>query len=290
MDLPAGPLAERPARLLLSLMHLRPAEPVCAVGDGEVQVPRLVPAAPPEDGPSSTCRPDGTYLITGGLGVLGLLVAEHLAQRGARRIVLAGRTAMPARTDWADDDRRVQALRRLEAGGVSVHTIACDITDLTATRSALAALRLPAVRVVVHAAGTEHSALLHRLDETRLREVMRPKVDGALVLHQIFPPGSTDFHVLFSSAGPLLGLPGQAAYAAANAYLDALTAHRRAGGHRETVSMAWTSWHGMGMATAAQATDVELAARGAPPTSIPTRRCGPSTRPRWVPRAGSSPS
>ncbi|MEU3917473.1 type I polyketide synthase [Streptomyces sp. NPDC029004] len=262
VDLPAGPLEELPAGLLLSLLHLRPAEPVLAVTDGEVRVPRLVPAELAEGGEPFTCRADGTYLITGGLGVLGLVLAEHLARRGARRIVLLGRTAVPLRAQWSDDDPRVAALRRLEAAGVTVTTVAADITDLGATRAALDALQLPPIRGVVHAAGTVHSALLHRLDAGHLRDVMRPKADGAMVLHELFPPGSTDFFVLFSSCGPLLGLPGQGAYAAANAFLDALAAHRRAAGHEETVSIAWTSWRGMGMATAASATDAELAARG----------------------------
>ncbi|MGR8007756.1 type I polyketide synthase [Streptomyces hypolithicus] len=265
VDLPTGPLQGTTAALLLNLLHLRPGEPVLSVADGAVHVPRLVPAAPAPDGEPFSCRADGTYLITGGLGVLGLELAEHLAQRGARRIVLLGRTAVPPRAEWAarsEDDRRIGALRRLEAAGVTVSTVAVDITDLAATRAALDALGLPPVRGVVHAAGTVHSALLHRLDAGSLREVMRPKTEGALVLHELFPPGSTDFFVLFSSAGPLLGLPGQGAYAAANAYLDALAAHRRSGGAKESVSIAWTSWRGMGMATAAEATDVELAARG----------------------------
>ncbi|AXG81631.1 type I polyketide synthase [Streptomyces paludis] len=262
VDVPAGRLTELPARLLLNLLHLRPAEPVLAVTDDGVRVPRLVPAEAAPDGAPFTCRPDGTYLITGGLGVLGLELAGHLAERGARRIVLLGRTPMAPRDAWSDGDPRVQALRRLEAAGVTVRTVAVDITDRAATAAALDALQLPPVRGVVHAAGTVHSALVHRLRESDLREVMRPKTEGARVLHELFPPGTTDFFVLFSSAGPLLGLPGQAAYAAANTFLDVLAAHRRTTGHTESVSLAWTSWRGLGMATSAEATDVELHARG----------------------------
>ncbi|MET9145687.1 SDR family NAD(P)-dependent oxidoreductase [Streptomyces sp. NPDC004042] len=262
VDFPSGPPAELPVRLLFGLLHLRPAEPVVALTAEGVRVPRLAPAELVPGGEPFACRPDGTYLITGGLGVLGLELAGHLAERGARRIVLLGRTPVPPRSRWSDDDPRVAALRRLEAAGVTVRTVAADITDPVATRAALDALELPPVRGVVHAAGTVHSALLHRLEADDLRAVMRPKTDGALVLHELFPPGSTDFFVLFSSAGPLLGLPGQGAYAAANTFLDVLAAHRRAGGQGETVSLAWTSWRGLGMATSAEATDVELAARG----------------------------
>ncbi|ABW13010.1 Beta-ketoacyl synthase [Parafrankia sp. EAN1pec] len=231
-----------------------------------VLVPRLLPV-PPGPAEAFTCRSDSTYLITGGLGVLGLVVAEHLAARGARRLVLLGRTPMPPRATWADDDPRAASIRRLEAAGVTVHTVAADVTDLAAIRAALDVARLPPVRGVVHAAGVVHGELLRRLDDTRLREVLAPKVDGAWVLHQLFPPGSTDFFVLFSSAGPLLGLPGQGAYAAANTFLDVLAAHRRTAGHCESVSIAWTSWQGLGMATSGDTTDMELAARGTTPIS-----------------------
>ena len=209
VDLPAGPLEELPAGLLLSLLHVRPAEPVLAVTDGEVRVPRLVPAELAEDGEPFTCRADGTYLITGGLGVLGLVLAEHLAQRGARRIVLLGRTAVPPRAQWSDDDPRVAALRRLEAAGVTVTTVAADITDLGATRAALDALQLPPIRGGPRG-GHRARALLHRLDAGHLRDVMRPKVDGAMVLHELFPPGSTDFFVLFSSSAPCSDCPARA--------------------------------------------------------------------------------
>ena len=268
---------------VVDLFATPPVEPLVAVGPApapapasesagpenpapRVLVPRLLPVPP---GPAETfsCRADSTYLITGGLGVLGLVVAEHLAARGARRVVLLGRTPMPPRASWADDDPRAASVRRLEAAGVTVRTVAADVTDLAAVRAALDVAHLPPVRGVVHAAGVVHDELLRRLDDGRVREVLAPKVDGAWVLHQLFPPGSTDFFVLFSSAGPLLGLPGQAAYAAANAFLDVLAAHRQTAGHRESVSIAWTSWRGLGMATSGDTTDLELAARGTTPIS-----------------------
>lgn len=90
---------------------------------------------------------------------------------------------------------------------------------------------------------------------------MRPKVEGAWVLHTLFPPGSLDFLVLFSSCGQLLGLPGQAAYGSANAFLDGLAAHRNADGNADTFSLGWTSWRGKGMAVN-EVVDLELAARG----------------------------
>ncbi|WP_433192815.1 type I polyketide synthase [Nocardia sp. CA-107356] len=253
-------LPNDPDTVAHSVIRASRTDPVVSIRDGKVFAQRLVPAE--RTAIPFACRPDGTYLITGGLGALGLLLAEHLAERGARRIVLLGRRALPTRSLWSDTDERTVTIRRLEEVGVTVRTVAADITDRAATESALAALDLPPIRGVVHAAGTVDSAMLHDLDPETLRKVMSPKVDGALVLHELFPPGSTDFFVLFSSAGPLLGLPGQGSYAAANSFLDTLAAQRRASGHRETVSIAWTSWRGLGMSTSAAATDLELAARG----------------------------
>jgi 6-methylsalicylic acid synthase len=100
------------------------------------------------------------------------------------------------------------------------------------------------------------------VDEESLRTVMRPKVEGAWVLHELFPPGSIDFLVLFSSCGLLLGLTGQASYASGNAFLDALASHRSAGGHTDTVSFGWTSWRGLGMSTSSAVIDAELANLG----------------------------
>ncbi|UMP07614.1 beta-ketoacyl reductase [Amycolatopsis sp. EV170708-02-1] len=234
-------------------------EPVVSVEDGVVSAQRLVPLAT-EPG-VFRCRPDGTYLITGGLGALGLQVAEHLAQRGARRIILLGRKDLGPRERW-DGDERAEAVRALEAAGVTVVVVAADIADATAVTAALDGLDLPPIRGVVHAAGTVDSTLLHDLDDETLRAVMRPKLSGALVLDELFPPGSLDFLVFFSSIGQWLGLPGQGAYAAANAALDALAHRRRDAGGTETVSIAWTSWRGLGMSTSAAATDLELAARG----------------------------
>lgn len=192
------------------------------------------------------CRPDGTYLITGGLGVLGLEVARWLAGRGARRLVLVSRTPVPPRSDWDSPtaDPRVEPIRELEALGVTVRTLAVDITDAAAVTAALSddALGLPPIRGVVHAAGVLDSRLLTDLDQDSLHRVMAPKVAGALVLHQLFPPGSLDFFVLFSSFGQFLGLAGQSSYAPANAFLDGLARFRP-----DALSLAWTSWRGLGM-------------------------------------------
>ncbi|HEV7651177.1 MAG TPA: type I polyketide synthase [Actinophytocola sp.] len=268
LDLPGDdPLAG--ISVLRKVLTARPADDVIAVRAAGAEVARLsivdgAPTARPV-----VCRPGGTYLVTGGLGVLGLEVAGWLAGRGARRLVLAGRRALPPRDEWdtvtdTATVRRVEAVRALEAAGVTVVTLALDVGDpaQAARLASIGDLGLPPVRGVVHAAGVLDNRMAADVDEASLQAVMRPKVAGAQVLHELFPPGSVDFFALFSSAGLLLGLPGQTSYAAGNAVLDALATHRRAGGHRDTISLGWTSWRGLGMSTSSQAIDAELSARG----------------------------
>ncbi|MBR7676654.1 acyltransferase domain-containing protein, partial [Streptomyces daliensis] len=276
IDLPTVP-GEADLAALPPLLRHPGAEEVVSVRDGRRETVRLSAARPPatngaepEDaGPEVVCSADGTYLVTGGLGALGLRVAHWLAGRGARRLLLLSRRGLPPREEWdglIEDGgaRAVEAVRDLEAAGVTVRVVAADVTDREELSAQLAPerLQMPPVRGIVHAAGVTDNRWLRDCDEESLRKVTRPKVLGGLVLHELFPPGSLDFLVLFSSAGQLLNLPGQTLYAAANAFLDALAHHRRAAGANDTVSMAWTSWRGLGMSTSSDAIDAELEARG----------------------------
>ncbi|OLF05828.1 beta-ketoacyl synthase [Actinophytocola xinjiangensis] len=252
------------AGLLRLLLTARPAEDVLSLRHADLAVARLAPVDGAPTRPPLTCHPGGTYLVTGGLGVLGLEVAGWLAGRGARRLVLAGRQALPPRTEWdraTDPDlvRRIEGVRALEAAGVTVATLALDVADpaQAARELSAATLGLPRIRGVVHAAGVLDNRLAGEVDHASLERVLAPKAGGALVLHELFPPGSLEFLVLFSSAGQLLGLPGQTSYAAANAVLDGLARHRG-----DALSLAWTSWRGLGMSTSSAAIDAELAARG----------------------------
>lgn len=260
---------------LVEVMRTVRGEDVVVLRGAAASVARLRPLRRDPVRPPLTCRPEATYLITGGLGVLGLASAHHLVDRGARRIVLAARRAMPPRDTWDELTDRVQRstvdkIRGLERLGVTVVTVAVDIADGPAAAAALspAALGLPPIRGVVHAAGVLDNRLLRTLDEQSLRTVLRPKVAGSLVLHALFPPGAVDFFVLYSSCGQLLGLPGQASYAAGNAFLDALAAHRRAIGDTAAASYGWTSWRGLGMSTSSAVIDAELAARGTADISL----------------------
>jgi NAD(P)-dependent dehydrogenase (short-subunit alcohol dehydrogenase family) len=204
-------------------------------------------------------RTDATYLITGGLGDLGLSVARWMVEQGARRLILMGRAAMPPRTQWRDADedgplgRRLAAILELEALGASVHLASVDVADERQLRGFLSDFHAegwPPIRGVVHAAGVLHDGLLMQLDAEALDRVLRPKMLGGWLLDRLLDPAVLDFFVLFSSAGSLLGQPGQGNYAAANAFLDALAHQRRARG-RHALSINWGAWTDLGFANTA---------------------------------------
>ncbi|GAA2974367.1 type I polyketide synthase [Streptomyces enissocaesilis] len=245
---------EQQATTLLHLLGCRILpEPLISLDGAQILRPRLAPASTSATRPELGCRPDGTYLITGGLGALGREVALWLADRGARRLILASRTGLPPRHQWDIPvteamQEKIQTVRRLEELGATVHTPALDITDAAQCSALLdtAHTGLPPIRGIVHAAGFADGQLLRATTLDAFQSTLKAKVGGAMVLHELFPPGSVDFFALFSSCGHLLGIPGQSAYGAANACLDAL-AHLRARFSDDTLSLAWTSWRSLGM-------------------------------------------
>jgi myxalamid-type polyketide synthase MxaE and MxaD len=201
-------------------------------------------------------RTDGTYLISGGLGDLGLLIARWMVEQGARRLILLGRTALPPRSDWSAAEpgsrlaRQITAIRDLESLGACVHPASVDVADEAALSGFLDAFRAegwPPIRGAVHAAGALQDGLLVQLDAAALTAVLRPKVTGGWLLHRLLRDDPLEFFVLFSSAGAILGQPGQGNYAAANAFLDALAHHRRAQG-QPALSINWGAWAGKGFA------------------------------------------
>ncbi|KAL7952721.1 6-methylsalicylic acid synthase [Trichoderma compactum] len=244
--------------------------------DGVARVARLRPfSADRQDGDQAPRQlrfsPAGTYLITGGLGALGLVVAKWMVDRGARRLLLVSRRELPCRTQWADiiDSSPyygiIDAILGMEAAGANVHVLPVDISAPNASTSlgsAIHSLSLPRVTGVIHAAGVLVDQMVQEVDRASFDAVLAPKLNGALALDELFPPGTLDFFTLFSSCGQLLGFPGQASYAAANACLDAIAQRRRARGDKGAHSILWTSWRGMGMAASTEYINAELEARG----------------------------
>ena len=186
-------------------------------------------------------RSDRSYLITGGLGSLGLSVAQWLVDQGARHLTLCGRKT-PSNAA-ADSIRALQAV-------ASVVVQSADVSDEAACARLLAqcAADMP-LGGIIHAAGVLDDGALMQQSWARYRAVAAPKVEGAWNLHRQTRDRTLDFFIVFSSASATLGQPGQANYAAANAFLDALAHHRRAAGLRAT-SINWGPWAAGGMATA----------------------------------------
>ena len=205
---------------------------------------KVVVVHPPAIGPEDALvHADASYLITGGLGGLGLRLARRLASLGARHLVLVARRAPSA------DARAV--LEALEAEGVAVRVAAADVSDADSVDALLADVQasMPPLRGVFHAAGVLEDALLVRQEWPQLARVLAPKLDGAHHLDRATQGLALDHFVLFSSIAAVLGPPGQGAYAAANASLDALAARRRAAG-KPALSVNWGPWDEVGMAAA----------------------------------------
>ncbi|SCG79570.1 erythronolide synthase, partial [Micromonospora humi] len=216
---------------------------------------RLAPAGEP--GPGTAWQPRGTVLVTGGTGGLGGHVARWLAERGTPHIMLLSRRG-------ADAPGTAERVAELTAYGSRVSVVACDVADGDALAAALA--EVPAdlpVTGVVHTAGAIDATALDEVTPAGYAAVLRAKVDGAAHLDRLLADADLDVFVLFSSISGIWGSGGQAAYSAANAYLDALAARRRHQG-RAATAVAWGPWAGDGMITADDA-ETYLRRRGLRP-------------------------
>jgi acyl transferase domain-containing protein/thioesterase domain-containing protein len=211
-------------------------------------------------------REQGVYLVTGGLGGVGLALAEHLAQAHHARLVLVSRTALPARALWErvladpatprEQAERVLAVRRMEDAGAEVLVLSADVADAAAMRRvfAQAQQRFGSLHGVFHAAGVLDDGPVALKDDDAARAVLAPKVEGTLALDAALRRASAamqpDFVVLFSSISAFAGLAGQFDYAAANAFLDAYAQQRAVGDGPYTVAIDWSQWQEVGMAAA----------------------------------------
>ncbi|TGJ81633.1 hypothetical protein E0Z10_g7123 [Xylaria hypoxylon] len=189
--------------------------------------------------------PEGTYLITGGLGDLGLATCEFLIKKGARRIVLVSRRGLPPRSQWPKlrvEDARLRGIidqiEQFERLGATIHPVAIDVASPTAADSLLATLdqlSLPPVLGVIHGAGVLGGSLLMETTRDAYAQVFSPKIDGALTLHKAFPPG--------------------------NAFLDGLATYRRTRGDN-AVAFQFTAWLGLGLVRDLTFLNDELQSKG----------------------------
>ncbi|HEV2131532.1 MAG TPA: SDR family NAD(P)-dependent oxidoreductase, partial [Longimicrobiaceae bacterium] len=257
IDLEVGSDPASDAEQLLAQITADDSEDQVAFRAGTRFVPRLVPVRDMERA-EPVLRADGAYLVTGGLGSLGLKLARWLAGKGAGHLVLLGRTRLPHRSTWASLPQsypahaRVAAVLDLERLGAAVTTVAGDVTDGEAMGRLLARFgsELPPLKGVFHTAAVMDFTPLRRLQPEEIDAVLRPKVAGGWILHELTRELALDHFVLFSSVAGLWGSRGMAHYAAANQFLDALAHHRRALG-LPALAVNWGGWEGGGSSAAA---------------------------------------
>ncbi|MGF1523324.1 MAG: alpha/beta fold hydrolase, partial [Leptolyngbyaceae cyanobacterium] len=211
-----------------------------AFRQGRRYVLRVVRSDRPIQSKAPLIKSEATYLITGGLGALGLKTAQWLIDQGARHLALLSRRGASSQTQ--------SILRQLQQQGASVQVIKADVSSQQNMADALQMIEsdMPPLRGVLHTAAVLSDGVLVHQDWESFSKVMAPKLKGAWHLHTLTLDLPLDFFVLFSSATSFLGSPGQSNYAAANAFLDALAHHRCAQG-LPGLSINWGPWGEVGM-------------------------------------------
>jgi acyl transferase domain-containing protein/surfactin synthase thioesterase subunit/acyl carrier protein len=225
------------------LLHPDGETQIAISADGQRNVPRFVkqslaelPAQLPQ------VRGDASYLVTGGLGMLGRSVAKWLISKGARHLVLTGRNASSAAAQ--------DVFSAAEIDGAAIHVVAADISRDEDVRRLIQTIKneLPPLKGVVQSAGVLDDGILAQLNWDRCAPLFEPRVYGSWLLHEYTKSLDLDFFIFKSSLLSLLGSAGQGNYTASSAFLDSLAAHRRAAGLPAT-AINWCAWSGGGLAT-----------------------------------------
>ncbi len=206
-------------------------------------------------------RERGVYVITGGLGGVGLVLAEHLVEVVHAKLVLIGRSAFPKRIEWEhwlqsheETDAvsvKIRKLQTLEQKGGEIFVVQADVTDAAQMQDVFeqARRRFGRLHGVIHAAGNPPEGLSQLKSREQAAEILSPKVRGTAVLDSLCKNEQLDFIVLCSSIGSILALPGRIDYCAANAFLDAYAQSKNIDGGTYTVAINWDGWEEVGMAT-----------------------------------------
>jgi len=199
-------------------------------------------------------RSQGVYVITGGLGGIGLTLAKYLAETVQARLVLLSRSGLPERREWHRDDlaakvqTTIQTVQELEALGAQVQVIAADVTDAESMQQAIAqtVTQFGTIHGVIHAAGVPAGGLIQLKTPEAAAQVLAPKLQGTRHLHQALQGMNLDFFVLCSSLTAIVSELGQVDYCAANAYLDAWAQAQSS--KLRAIAINWDTWQGVGMA------------------------------------------
>ena len=229
--------------LLVKQISTDDREDQIAFRDGVRFVLRLLPFMNTASfsAPAISLRADSTYLITGGMGGLGLKTAEWMVRKGARHLVLLGRSK--------PSSLAMSIVEKMRHEGIDIFIAQADVSDAAQLKKVFDKIEtgMPVLRGVIHEAGILDDGAILNLNAERMKKVMAPKIDGTWNLHNATLNLPLDFFVLFSSAVSVLGSPGQANYAAASSYLDAMSHYRRNLG-LPAISINWGPWAEVGLA------------------------------------------
>ena len=264
IDLDAAALANPAAAVTLLRREIEADDaPLQVAQRGTVRhVQELLAVAAPTAAAASPWRAQGVYLLSGGLGGIGLLLADHLADVAKARLVLLGRRGLPPRELWNRwlELRRgdakaqlIQRVRELERRGAEVEVVAADVTDAAAMATVVRGVRarFGALHGIVHAAGVLDDGLIQMRTAEQSARMLRPKLQGAAVLDEVTKEQPPELFVVFGSTSGLAGIPGQCDYAAANAGLDAFAHWRSAMRPGRTLAVDWGIWQDAGMVSGA---------------------------------------
>ena len=248
LDLDSNSSIDQSVTNLITEIYDSDGEDHVAFRDGQRYLARLMDSSHLETSQGFEFQSNGTYLITGGLGFLGLKLAQWMVEQGASNIVLIGRKGLPQRQDWGNlannskDKKKIEIIQFLESKGAKLSIFSADVTDLDQMSSVIERINTGEnpLKGIVHAAGITHGLVMEQMQSQALESVLRPKTLGTWILHQLTKHLNLDCFICFSSAGSVWGAKGQADYDAANHFLDTFAYYRRSIG-LPALSINWGS-------------------------------------------------